>query len=126
MKFFTQYKRPDKKQFYEVNSGDIKVSKDYVPLKAQIETLTQAGIRLAEYRRSQFHFAEGEKVPDDFIDLTTAPGIEPPDVQSLTEVFRDRLKANKQIKTEKVQENPEEEPEEAPEENKKTKEVKDV
>jgi len=84
-KFFTQFDRPAKEQFLEVNSGELLAEQSYVPVSKMIETMTEAGVRLAEHKKMYYHFGPEEEVPDDFIDLTIQPGIEPADVQALQE-----------------------------------------
>lgn len=94
-KFYTQYRRPIKKDFLEVNSGEDIVEQSYVPLSKMIETMTEAGVRLAEYRKMAYHFAPEEEVPDDFIDLSIQPGIEIADVQALAEELEASLQEKK-------------------------------
>lgn len=89
--FYTQYRRPKKADFLEVNSGEDIVEQSYVPLSKMIETMTEAGVRLAEHRKMAYHFGPEEKVPDDFIDLSIQPGIEIADVQAVAEELEAKL-----------------------------------
>jgi DNA polymerase/3'-5' exonuclease PolX len=91
IKFYTAYDRPEKAPFLEKPSEETKVDAVFVPMKKIVETMTEAGLRLAQARKAAYHFGLDEDVPDDFIDLENTPGVEPADVQALAEEVEVRM-----------------------------------
>lgn len=73
-KFFTAYDRPPK-VFEKVDDSSI-TEPYFRSAEEQIQSIFQAGERLAAYRREQFDFADGVEVPDDAMDPTRGPNFD--------------------------------------------------
>lgn len=93
MKFYTQYERPEKKINYEVNSGEVIVeAQGYISAKDRIEALLDAGMRLKEYRKSQFDFQFDEEPDPDFVDPTRSPGYDLADASRDMQILDQKVK----------------------------------
>lgn len=58
----------------EINSGELLTEQaGYIPLEAQLNRLTAAGVQLYEYRREMYDFADDEHIPANAEDPTRAP-----------------------------------------------------
>lgn len=70
--FSTKWERS--KPFYEKGGGKVIVEKaGYVSANDRIQAIINAGQRLNEYRKEQFHFQADQEVPEDFNDPTVSP-----------------------------------------------------
>lgn len=85
----TKYERPER--VGEINSGEIIVDKfDYIPANVQIDRLIKAGERLRAHRRKDYDFADGEKIPEDFIDPTRDPSYDLADVTAFQQAWEEK------------------------------------
>lgn len=75
MELYTKYSRPPKKK--EKGGGKVVVERaGYITAKARIEAMLNAGQRLVSARAKQYHFEDGEKIDEDFIDPTVSPAFD--------------------------------------------------
>lgn len=75
MELYTKYERPPKKA--EKGGGKVVVERaGYIPAKARIEAMINAGKRLVSARAKQYHFGFGEEIDEDFTDPTVSPAFD--------------------------------------------------
>lgn len=75
MELYTKYSRPPKKA--EKGGGKVVVERaGYIPAKARIEAMINAGRRLVAARAKQYHFEDGEEIDEDFVDPTVNPAFD--------------------------------------------------
>jgi len=82
----------------------------YIPAKARIELLMQAGIRLREWRSEQFDFASEDEVDEDFIDPTRRPGFDLADATQVMQELEERRKDGARREAEELAEKSAKEP----------------
>lgn len=93
--FYTQWKRPDKAEFYEaVDNTTVVETSGYVSAKQRIESLILAGKRLDNYRKEQYHFLNDD-IDFNFSDPTTKKDFDEFQARDLRKVVNDNLKASK-------------------------------
>lgn len=111
MKFFTQYDRPDKKDFLIVIDPveDRVEDKSYIPIDEQINALMVQGQSLEDARKKlAFDFQQGEKI-DDRPGLQEIAAMDHIDAQNHLLSSNDKIQdlAEKTKRSEKEPENPE-------------------
>ena len=89
-KFRTPTNRPPREISMEVvdteKASRVEVA-DYVPAQKRIEDIINAGQRLADYRRAQYHMTHPEEYDENFQpDPTLAPNFDLADVGRLQEI----------------------------------------
>lgn len=86
----------------EINSGEVIVeTAGYVPAEKKILDMIRAGERLKRTRAEEFDFAEGQEVPDDFIDPTRSPNFDIADASIMTRGAEKRL--DEQVESKKAE-----------------------
>lgn len=93
MKFATAYERnPSKKEKLDQT---IKVQKiGYVPAKKRIEDIINAGMRLKDFRASQYDFPEGTQIDETLNDPTRSKNFDLADASQLKYAAEASLKAS--------------------------------
>jgi len=80
----------------EVNSGEVMVEKaGYIPADEQIRNMIEAGMRLGEYRREEYDYAEEEVSADEPlppVDPTRSQEFDMADASQISLGLRERLK----------------------------------
>lgn len=67
----------------EINSGELITEQaGYIPLEAQLNRLTAAGIQLHEYRKEMYDFGYDEHIPANAEDPTRAPNYDMADAST--------------------------------------------
>lgn len=85
-KYFTREKRPDKKDFLEINSGQIITeTAGYIPMSEQVRQFERAGLHLEEQRAQLSDYGQEDQDKDGFRDLNISLY---PDLISITEASR--------------------------------------
>ena len=93
MKFATAYERESSKK--EKLDQTIKVQKiGYVPAKKRIEDIINAGMRLKDFRASQYDFPEGTEIDETLNDPTRAKNFDLADASQLKYAAEASLKAS--------------------------------
>ena len=81
----------------EVNDGETIVEPaGYIPANIKIESMIEAGQRLADFRRG-YEFQDGEVIPDDYYDPTRNPGFDLADASRLSVELASRPKTEKSV-----------------------------
>lgn len=111
MEFRTKYNAPPIQGEEPGGGKRITESAGYIPAEVQIEEMLLAGKRLGEYRKERYDFAEGEEIPDDFIDPTRAPGFDLAEGSQLEMTMKERFKRLKAEMAERKKEKEEAEKE---------------
>lgn len=88
---YDNWERPPSKN--EPGGGQrITESAGYMPVRAQVEMMIQAGVQLGDFRKAKYDFDNEKDVPDDVQpDITRSPGFDQADGSMLGEALRDRL-----------------------------------
>jgi hypothetical protein len=64
----------------------------YVPLKAQIERMIQAGKELDAFRKEYYDFGDEREIPSEYEDPTRAPGFDMSEAYAYMRVLAKRIK----------------------------------
>lgn len=101
-KAFTRQIRPAKEFFYEkVDDTTLVEPECHVSTKIRIEQFMDAGVRLKEFRKEQFHFQHDEKINEDFYDPTLNPDFSEMDAVDLARNVQENMRASKIAKEKK-------------------------
>lgn len=93
MKFYTQWRKPDR-QFEKVDPVSVVETSGYIPSEIQIMDMLAAGRQLGEIRRERYDFGPGEDVPADYSDPTRSYGFDMADASAMGREARARIKAS--------------------------------
>lgn len=104
-KHFTQRIRPDKEFYLDVNNGESLVEPEaHIPTKIRIEQFIDAGVRLKEFRKEQFHFQNDEKIDENFYDPTIDPDFDEMDAVDMANNVKENLQDSVNKATKKAKE----------------------